>query len=389
MLNPFTHRFHASASELIDREEELALLVRRMAEGGRVRLAAPRGYGKTTLAEAALARARAEGVLAVRVDLYGVTSRMTLCSRIEEAFERELSGASGAWSKAKAKLARRGGGMQLPVGLGGAQLGPEDAERRLLDALDLPGQLTTAGPVVVCYDEFQEVLRASGAERDRRGRPRPGGLDAVIRSVTQRHGDTVGYLFCGSLPTLLGELFEHPESPFYRQADPMTLSPLPRAALGSYIETRFAATDRDIGEALEPLLDLARGHPRAAMILAHALWEELGESQTADLGTWEQTLAHMPDYVTEDEMHARWDALTPIQQKVAEVLARREGSPFSVAILATYGETKDAVQGAVETLEREAVLLREPGRPFRGALVDPLFELWIAQGRHWPVNNAT
>ncbi len=132
MWNPFTHRFHASTSELIDREEELALLARRMAEGGRVRLAAPRGYGKTTLAEAALARAREEGALAVRVDLYGVTSRMTLCSRVEEAFERELSGASGAWAKAKAKLARRGGGMQLPAGLGGAladlrSVGPEDA----------------------------------------------------------------------------------------------------------------------------------------------------------------------------------------------------------------------------------------------------------------------
>jgi hypothetical protein len=60
------------------------------------------------------------------------------------------------------------------------------------------------------------VLCVGGAERDRRGRPRPGGLDAVIRSVTQRHGDTVAYLFCGSLPTLLGELFEHPDSPFYR-----------------------------------------------------------------------------------------------------------------------------------------------------------------------------
>jgi len=384
MANPFIHRFHASASELIDRDEELALLVRRMAEGGRVRLAAPRGYGKTTLAEAALARARAEGALAVRVDLYGITSRITLCSRIEEAFERELSGASGAWTKAKAKLARRGGGMQLPAGLGGAQLGPEDAERRLLDALDLPGQLAAAGPVVVCYDEFQEVLRAGGAERDRRGRPRPGGLDAVIRSVTQRHGDTVAYLFCGSLPTLLGELFEHPDSPFYRQADPIALGPLPRTALGSYIETRFATSDRDVGEALEPLLDIARGHPRAAMILAHALWEELSESQTANTATWERALARMPGYVTEDEMHARWDALTPIQQKVAEVVAHREGSPFSVAILARYGETKDAVQGAVEALEREAVLLREHGRPFRGALVDPLFELWIAQGRHWP-----
>jgi hypothetical protein len=120
------------------------------------------------------------------------------------------------------------------------------------------------------------------------------------------------------------------------------------------------------------------------MIFAHALWEELGESKTADSATWQRALARMPDYVTEDEMHARWDALTPTQQKVAEVVARHEGSPFSVAILSSYSETKDAVQGAVEALEREATLLREHGRPFRGALVDPLFELWIAQGRHWP-----
>jgi hypothetical protein len=108
------------------------------------------------------------------------------------------------------------------------------------------------------------------------------------------------------------------------------------------------------------------------------------ENQATDAASWEQALARLPDYVTEEEMHARWDALTPIQQKVAEVVARREGSPFSVAVLARYGETKDAVQGAIEALEREAVLLRERGRPFRGALVDPLFELWIAAGRHWP-----
>jgi hypothetical protein len=134
---------------------------------------------------------------------------------------------------------------------------------------------------------------------------------------------------------------------------------------------------------LLPLLDLARGHPRAAMILAHALWEELPENHAADAAAWEQALARLPDYVTEAEMRARWDALTPTQQKVAEVVARREGSSFSVAVLARYGETKDAVQGAVEALEREAVLWREHGRPFRGTLVDPLFELWTARGRHW------
>ena len=165
----------------------------------------------------------------------------------------------------------------------------------------------------------------------------------MIRSVTQRHGDTVAYLFCGSQPTLLGELFEHPEKPLLPPGQPHWPSvSCPRPALGNYIEARFAASNRDVGEALGPLLDLARGHPRAAMILAHAPWEELGESKTADSATWQRALARMPDYVTEDEMHARWDALTTTQQKVAEVVARHEGSPFSVAILSSYSETKES-----------------------------------------------
>jgi hypothetical protein len=88
---------------------------------------------------------------------------------------------------------------------------------------------------------------------------------------------------------------------------------------GGYIETRFAASNRDVGKALQPLLDLARGHPRAAMILAHALWEKLPENHAADAATWERALTRLPDYVTEEEMRARWDTLTQTQQKVTEV----------------------------------------------------------------------
>lgn len=382
MENPFEHRTPPPPSELIDREDELLFLIRRFMEGGRVRLASPRGFGKTTLVEAALARAREEGALAIRVDLYGVTSSAALCGKLEEAFEREELG--DRWTSARAKLARRGGALKLPAGLGGAEVGPEDAERRLLDALDLPGRLAAQGRVVVCYDEFQDVLRAAGAVRDRRGRPKPGGLDAVIRSVTQRHGRNVAYVFCGSEPSMLGELFDHPESPFYRQADPLSLTPMPREALGAYIEDRFAATDRQVGAALGPLLDLVRGHPRAAMIVAHALWEEVGAGEQADEAAWDRALGHLPDYVTEDEMRARWDSLTPTQRTVTEIVARNEGSPFSAAVLARYNETKDATQQAIAALERDAILVRERGRPFRGAIVDPLFERWIAAGRRWP-----
>jgi len=70
-------------------------------------------------------------------------------------------------------------------------------------------------------------------------------------------------------------------------------------------------------------------------------------------------------------------------RSVAEAVARREGSLFSVAVLSRYDETKEAVQRAVGAADRDAVLLRQSGRPFYGMLVDPPFELWIINGRSW------
>jgi hypothetical protein len=100
----------------------------------------------------------------------------------------------------------------------------------------------------------------------------------------------------------------------------MTLALIPGPAPGEYFEARFAASDHDVAEALAALLDLART-PRAAMILAHTLWEELPQSNAADTATWERALARLPDYVTEDEMRTRWDALTPIHPGTHNALA--------------------------------------------------------------------
>jgi hypothetical protein len=378
--NPFEHRVPPPPSELIDRERELAFLMRQFSEGGRVRIASPRGYGKTTLIEAALASAREQGMAAVRVDLYGVTSRGEMCAEIERGFEE--AGLSASFAAAWGKLARRGGGVQLPAGLGGMHVGPEAGERRLLDVLDLPARLAreTGGRVVVCYDEFQAVLGIRGE----RGRGPAGGLDAVIRSVTQRHGREVAYVFCGSEPSLISTLFTDPERPFYRQADPVALHPLPREALADYITARFEDGGRAVGGALGPLLDLARGHPQRSMLLAHLLWEQVAEHSQADEDAWERTLAQLPTYVPEAEMRARWDALSDVQRKAVEIVAQREGSPLSASVRARYdNERKDAMQRALEALERDAILLRTRGRPFQGVLVDPLFERWVASGRRW------
>jgi hypothetical protein len=61
------------------------------------------------------------------------------------------------------------------------------------------------------------------------------------------------------------------------------LGPLPPVEFADYLEMRFSERERDLGDALGPLLDVADGHPQRAMLLAHHLYERLGRGDSADL----------------------------------------------------------------------------------------------------------
>jgi len=100
------------------------------------------------------------------------------------------------------------------------QLDP-DAVRRLMALLDLPLTLyqRTGRRTLVIFDEFQELLQAG----DR--------LDALVRSRIQHHGDAASYIYAGSHPGLMRELFAKRERPLYGQARPLVLRPLPDADL--------------------------------------------------------------------------------------------------------------------------------------------------------------
>lgn len=120
------------------------------------------------------------------------------------------------------------------------QLDP-DAVRRLMALLDLPLSLyqRTGRRALVIFDEFQEFLQAG----DR--------LDALVRSRIQHHGDAASYIYAGSHPGLMRELFAKRERPLYGQARPLVLRPLSDADLADYIGQRFEESARDVGEALD------------------------------------------------------------------------------------------------------------------------------------------
>jgi hypothetical protein len=370
--NPFVFDRPLEPPDLIDREDELAVLVERLRDGVNTRLSSPRDYGKTSLLHRALADARAVDAGAVIVDLYGVRTAGQMAGQIELAYA-ELP--AGPLSSALKKLHRHGGGVGLQTPLGGASISfgaGEAGHRALLDALNLPARLheKTGRRMLVVFDEFQVVLKAE--------------LDAVIRSVIQHQGRGVTYVFSGSHPGMMSTLFSDRKRPFYGQAAPLELHRLPREALGDYIAERFRQTQREAGDAIGWLLDLVDGHPQRAMLFAHLLWRHTAVDTEAAEDQWLAAHEEAWGYLQGD-FEATWDSLSAVEAGVVDAIAAGVQSLTGKAAREIFGlPTGSAAGKAAKRLVQQGLLSRSgSGRQARHELVDPIFSRWVVRGRRW------
>lgn len=370
--NPFVFDRPLDPEDLVDREDELALLVERHRDVVNTRLSSPRDYGKTSLLHRAVADARAAGDGAVLVDLYGVRIAGQMAAQIELAYA-DLP--AGPLSSALTTIGRRGGGIGLQTPFGGASVSfgaGEAGERVLLDALDLPLRLhdKTGRRMLVVFDEFQVVLKLE--------------LDALIRSVIQHQGAAVTYVFSGSHPGMMSSLFSDRKRPFYGQAAPLDLKRLPRQAIGEYIVDRFQRTQREAGNALGWLLDLVDGHPQRSMLFAHLLWRHTPEGTEAGEEAWLAVQEEAWSYLQGD-FEATWDSLSVVEAGVVDAVAAGVQSLTGKAAREIFGlPTGSAAGDAAKRLVDQGLLSRTgTGRETRYELVDPVFARWVVRGRRW------
>ncbi len=363
-VNPFVYSHPVAPEDVIDRDEETRALLKNAVGGHYVRVFAPRKYGKTSLLRRALQEGESrERLIPILVDLYRISSVADVAIRFERAYARQLKGTLRA--KIEDSLQKTGIGLSLGAyGISaklqlGAKVDPLPALHALLD---LPLRLQRGGGyrAFIAFDEFQDVLKVPS-------------LDGLIRSHIQFHGEVASYVFAGSEPGMMEQLFEHKDRPLYGSAVPMRLGRLPNDEIAAYIAQRFEATGRRAGEALGPLIDAADGHPQRAMLLAHRLWELVSRGETADLDDW--THAHAAALAELDaEFDAQWRGFDASEQKTMRAVIAGHGSPYKGDVLRRLELTKDMVRKALPRLTATAEIEAVDGKQ---AVVDPLFAQWI------------
>jgi uncharacterized protein len=364
-LNPFVYDDPLPPDELVDREPETERLLN-LAEGGNnTRLQAPRRYGKTTLLGKVREEASKLGMTTVHVDFYRAITLPEVSRRIEEAY---LAALAGPARRAVAAVTRRWQAKVVitPGGVGG-EIEPARLreQQRLSDMLDLPKRVFERSGVrtLVVFDEFQDLLRIHSE------------LDGLLRSKIQFHRDEASYIFAGSEPGMLNALFGDRKRPLFDQARPISLEPLSDEDLIEFIGERFERAERDPGEALDALVDLARGHPQRAMLLAHHLWEQTPRGSVADLETFDRALAAV-DRESGEAFGKVWDDLAdkPNQRKVLAALANSEETLYNRRTLTAFGLEKGSAETAVRALiDRGDVQRTDSGF----LLVDPLLARWL------------
>jgi putative intracellular protease/amidase len=245
--------------------------------GLNVVVAGPRRTGKTSVCEAALARARRGGNYTVAIDLFRIPNAAQLAETLVAATiaNRPRLHRLAHRAREAGRVVADAAGTSIIL-RAQDELGPEleiafkpgladrDPDRYLDYALALPQRIAAADGkhAIVFVDEFQEVANP---------RKPYGDTDSVtkrMRAIFQRSPD-VSFLFAGSYEHLLRALFGQARQAFAGFGSIYELRPIPAAAWRDGIVARLAADDCTIDpEALERLVELGGGHPRATMLIA-------------------------------------------------------------------------------------------------------------------------
>jgi hypothetical protein len=368
-VNPFVFDRPLPPGALIDRETELAALASLAVAGQSARLAAPRRYGKTTLLGALVSQIeRDERFIATLLDFSRVTSMADVVARFEQGYAEglERSRLRALWRSLR-RRATADAHLRAPGDIAGVSVGigpdsGDDLLSRLHHLLEVPRVVheRTGRRCLVVFDEFQDLLKVVE------------GVDGILRSHIQHHYEVASYIFAGSEPSLLAELFGDRRRPLFEQARSVPLGPLAPQPLAAWLETRLAGSE-PLGEWIDELVAFSGGHPQRAMMIAHMLWEQ--DPQDPD------ALSLAIDAATHEAaegLEQTWAGLTANERKVLGAVAAGQRQTASKAALQVSGISKSSHIYAADRLVEHCVLRVSSDGLL--SVVDPLLTHWLTTG---------
>lgn len=372
--NPFRFGDLALDEAFTDREAEVMELTSDISNGQNVVIFAPRRYGKSSLMWRVTQELLARGdVLIAQVNLMKTPTKEQLAERLAASIYEDI--ASGLFRARERLRIFRGLRITPTVTIDpedgsptfGFDAGPrkEDIDATLERLFELPAQLAADrnARAALVFDEFQQIVDID---------PR---LPDLMRSIFQEQPE-VAHVYLGSKHSMMTEIFNDENEPFWRSAKQMELGVIPPDLFSPFIRSRFAATGRGIGDdVIGRVLAVTRGHPYGTQELCYAIWEGTPEGSVADDDAFDAGL----DRVLRSEnshFDRIWEKASKGQRTTLLALAKEPLRPMDDAYRRRHKlPAPSTVQKALEALLADELVEKE--RPGDYRIAEPFLAEWI------------
>lgn len=218
-------------------------------------------------------------------------------------------------------------------------------------------------PILVVFDEFQQIREISGLK-----------LEQIIRSRVQEQ-QNVAYFFCGSRTSLLKKMFLEKSSPLYRSSGHYPIESISPNHWKPFIKTEFTTTGKSItAETITALVEATGGHPFYTQMLCSSLWDITDNTvSVSDLESATDLLLDRESstYIT------LWNALPEQPRKMLRALAMENPlfKPTSGKTVQTHGFASPSSSKSALTylIDRDHAAQNKDGGYF---LVDRFLGMW-------------
>lgn len=325
-----------------------------------------RRMGKTSLMKAAATKARGWGIL--YVDLMNIRTIADFCNRVAYGASRLGKGDSFLHKTLKfLSRLRPTLGMDAQSGLPTVTVDAAMANdaMSLTDVLNMVESYSNETKLCVVFDEFQDVLNLDDARQ----------MLAILRSRIQFLTRSC-FLFSGSVRGKMHEIFNDPDSPFYKSALTLEVGPIDDTDFKDFIAAKFKAGKRKISEGfLDAVLECANRTTGDVQELCDSIWctGEEGEA----LGN-ESIKRGLEDVFAKESRgyEDQCEKLTRFQFKAMVALAKWGGRRFFSSESLRRAEMPSAATAkrAIDRLAADKVIYLHKGEY---KFFNPFFKAWL------------
>jgi AAA+ ATPase superfamily predicted ATPase len=360
--NPFKFGTVVDGDFFTNREEEIASLNSFLRSSNHLILSSPRRYGKTSLVSKVV---RETSRPAIFLDLQLITSREDLAAQLLKRIYRLYPMEKMRQYILSFRI--------IPTVTINPVTGETDvsffpdaqSNAPLEDVIELLEKVSTPRKkLIVVLDEFQEIIRIHE------------GLDKTLRSLMQ-HQKMINYVFLGSRESLIRDIFQKKNSPFYHFGQLMLLNKIPESRFREFLEAKFRITSPAFQKIASEILLFTEMHPYYTQQLAFTIWEILNtrgyDQEVMGMAIRQIIQNHDHDY------ERIWNTFNMTDMKVLIGITTSRQKPYSAGFSRFVGEGRhSAVQGSINRLSAAGILVKtESGYQ----LDDPFFRQWIHMKR--------